>query len=195
MTKKEAILLAGTKLFARKGFSGTSMAELAEMTHIAGATIFYHFSNKEELFLAVLEKTKEGLLKAFDEYFSEKIFDSGLEMVEGTVSFFLYMAGLREEWFMLLHRHHPYRLAEVNPVCRLHLEAIYNCFVDVFERGIWRGKEDGSIGDVSSHKTALILLSMVDGVVRFKTYQLYNAGALYNDLIKLCRNMLQNQIT
>ena len=36
MTKKEAILLAGTKLFARKGFSGTSMAELAEMTNIAG---------------------------------------------------------------------------------------------------------------------------------------------------------------
>lgn len=195
MTKKEAILIAGTKLFARKGFSGTSMAELAEMTGIAGATIFYHFSNKEELFLAVLENTKNGLLKAFDDYFSEKIFETGLEMVEGVISFFLYMAGLREEWFMLLHRNHPYRLAEVNPVCRRHLEVIYNCFVDIFERAIIRGKDDGSIRDVSSHKTALILLSMVDGVVRFKTYQLYNAGALYNDLILLCRNMLQQQKT
>jgi AcrR family transcriptional regulator len=193
MTKKEAILLGGTKLFARKGFSGTSMAELAEMTNIAGATIFYHFSNKEELFLAVLENTKDGLLKAFDDYFSGKMFDSGLEMVEGVVSFFLYMAGLREEWFMLLHRNHPYRLAEVNPVARRHLEVIYNCFVDVFERSIRKGKADGSIRDVPAHKTALILLSMVDGVVRFKTYQLYNAGALYNDLIDLCRTMLKHQ--
>jgi len=193
MTKKEAILVAGTKLFARKGFNGTSMAELAEMTNIAGATIFYHFSNKEELFLAVLEKTKDGLLKAFDDYFNEKIFESGLEMVEGVVSFFLYMAGLREEWFMLLHRNHPYRLAEVNPVCRRHLEVIYNCFVDIFERAIRRGKADGSIREVPSHKTALVLLAMVDGVVRFKTYQLYNAGALYNNLIELCRNMLKKQ--
>ena len=128
---------------------------------------------------------------SFDEYFTKKSFQTGLEMVEGVISFFMYMAGQREEWFLLLHRNHPYRLAEVNPVCRRYLETIYNCFVEVFERAIQRGKSDGSIRDVPTHKTALIILSMVDGVVRFKTYQLYNAGALYNNLMELCRRMLE----
>ncbi|MEE4358407.1 MAG: TetR/AcrR family transcriptional regulator [Desulfococcaceae bacterium] len=192
MTKKEAILLAGAKLFAEKGFNGTSMAELAELTDIAGATIFYHFKNKEELFLAVLEQVKDGILKSFDEYFAGNVFKNGLEMVEGVISYFLFMAGHKEEWFLLLHRNHPYRLAEVNPVCRRYLEVIYNCFTDVFERAIRRGMTDGSIRDIPAHKTALVILSMVDGVVRFKTYQLYNAGALYNNLMELCRRMLEN---
>lgn len=192
MNKKEAILLAGTKLFAEKGFVGTSMSELAEMSGIAGATVFYHFKTKEDLFLAVLEQVKDGILKSFDEYFAASSFENGLEMVEGVISFFLFMAGHKEEWFLLLHRNHPYRLAEVNPVCRRYLEVIYNCFVDVFERSIRRGKADGSIRNIPAHKTALIILSMVDGVVRFKTYQLYDAGALFNNLMELCRRMLEN---
>ncbi|QTA82926.1 DNA-binding HTH domain-containing protein, TetR-type [Desulfonema limicola] len=191
MTKKDTILFAGTRLFAEKGFSDTSMAELAEINNIASATIFYHFKNKEELFLAVLKNVKNEIIQSFEEYFKTKKFESGLEMVEGVISFFIYMAGQKEEWFLLLHRHHPYRLAEVNPTCRNHLEEIYNCFTDIFERAIRLGKKDGSIRDISTHKTALIVLSMVDGIIRFKTYQLYNAGALYNDLIDLCRTMLK----
>lgn len=191
MSKKRIILIAGTRLFAKKGFSGTSMSELAELTNIASATIFYHFKNKEELFLAVLENVKNEITQSFEEYFEKKKFETGLEMVEGVVSFFIYMAGQKEEWFMLLHRNYPYRLAEENPGCRNNLEEIYNCFTDVFERAIRLGKKDGSVRDVQTHKTALIILSMVDGVIRFKTCQLYNAGALYNDLIELCRTMLK----
>ena len=191
MTKKETILLAGTRLFAENGFNGTSMAELAELNNIASATIFYHFKNKEELFLAVLANVKDEIILSFEQYFEKKKFETGLEMIEGVVAYFLYMAGQKEEWFLLLHRNHPYRLAEVNPVCRNYLEAIYNCFADVFERAIKLGKQDGSIRNIPAHKTALIILSMVDGVIRFKTYQLYNAGALYNNLIELCRAMLK----
>jgi len=193
MTKKRTILTAGTKLFAEKGFPGTSMTELAELTDIASATIFYHFKNKEELFLAVLKNVKDEIIKSFEEYFAEKKFETGLEMVEGIVSFFIYMAGQKEEWFLLLHRNHPYRLAEDNLTCRSHLEEIYNCFLDIFERAIRLGKKDSSIRDIPARKAALIILSMVDGIIRFKTYQLYDAGALYNDLIELCRAMLENR--
>ena len=59
MTKKQAILEAATRLFSVKGFKDTSMAELSKMIGVAQGTIFYHFKNKEELFLAVLERTKE----------------------------------------------------------------------------------------------------------------------------------------
>jgi hypothetical protein len=39
---------------------------------------------------------------------------------------------------------------------------------------------------------AWIIFSMADGLVRFNTFRLYEAGALYNDLIESCRWMLQN---
>ncbi|MFV9645015.1 MAG: TetR/AcrR family transcriptional regulator, partial [Desulfobacterales bacterium] len=55
------------------------------------------------------------------------------------------------------------------------------------------GQKDGSIANIPARKTALIVFSMVDGVVRFKTYNLYDAGALYNELIACCRRMLTKE--
>ena len=98
-----------------------------------------------------------------------------------------------EEQFLLLHRRHPHELAEVNPVCREHLEAIYNSFVNGFEQAILVGQKDGSIRKMSRKRTALIIFSMVDGLVRFKTYNLYDAGSLHNEFIELCRSMLQKK--
>ncbi len=43
-----------------------------------------------------------------------------------------------------------------------------------------------------ARKTSLILLSMVDGIVRFKMYNLYDSGTLYDEIIEACRRMLWN---
>ncbi len=191
MTKKTDILEVATHLFAQKGFPDTSMSDLSQLTGVAEGTIFYHFKSKEELFITVLEKLKKDIFGTFESYILENHFLNGLEMVEGAIRFYLHLAGLFQDRFLLLHRHDLYRLAEVNAVCRGHLQAIYKCFLDIFEQAILHGKKDGSIGEISAGKTAMILFSMVDGLVRFDTYNLYDAGSLYNELIESCRKMLQ----
>ncbi|MBN2124456.1 MAG: TetR/AcrR family transcriptional regulator [Deltaproteobacteria bacterium] len=193
MTKKEAILKAATRFFSGKGFRDTSMAELAGMINVAQGTIFYHFKNKEELFLSILQEFKEGIIREFEQYLAENEFETGLDMMEGAISFYFYLAGSMEDRFLLLHRHDAYELARVNPACREYLEAIYNCFLDIFERAVLMGQEDGSIGEMQPRKTALIIFSMVDGLVRFNTYNLYDAGALFNELILSCRRMLERR--
>jgi TetR/AcrR family fatty acid metabolism transcriptional regulator len=190
MSKKNTILLAATELFSQKGYEGASMAELSRMTGAAGGTIFHHFKNKEELFLNILEEFKEAILSAFDQYLQAGNFRSGLELVEGAVSFYLQLAGQMQSQFLLLHRHFPYKMAESNPICRDYLESIYDCLLDIFEKGIVRGQQDGSIDQVPARQSAMILFSMVDGIARFNTYQLYDAGALYSDLMAACRKML-----
>jgi AcrR family transcriptional regulator len=193
MSKKQALLEAATFLFATKGFKDTCMAELSKMTGTAGGTVFYHFKTKEDLYLAVLENVKKTLIEDFDTYFKEKEFPSGLEMMEGVIGFYLYQAGINEYRFRLLHRHYPYELAQVNAVCRQLLEEIYNCLVDVFEKAIVIGKQDGSISNAANRKTALIVFAMVDGVVRLNTYNLYHAATLYNELIAAGRRMLESK--
>jgi hypothetical protein len=79
----------------------------------------------------------------------------------------------------------------LNPTCRQHLEAIYTCFVELFEKAIRQGRSDGSIAPVSARKNALLVFAMVDGVVKFNTYNLYEAGALFDELLEACRRMLQ----
>jgi len=191
LSKKMIILRAATKLFARKGFKETSMADLSAASGAAGGTILYHFKNKEELFLVILADVKETILADFKRHIDNRHYDNGLEMMEGAISFYLDFAVKMEDRFLLLHRHDPYKLAEENPVCKRHLEAIYNCLVDIFENAVQTGQKDGSIREMSAKKAALILFSMVDGVVRLNTYKLYDGGALYNELLSACRRMLK----
>ena len=192
MTRKEVILQAASRLFSDKGFKETSISDISEITKVAEGTIFYHYKSKEGLFLAILEGLKTEIINGYDRYFQEKKFESGLDMVEGAISYYLYLAGMKEDRFHLLHHRYPYELAAVNPICRDYLEAIYNRIVDIFEQAIRRGQKDGSIEPLPARKMALILFTMVDGLVRFKTYNLYDPGGLYHELISACRRMLGN---
>lgn len=112
-------------------------------------------------------------------------------MVEGAISFYLYQASMMEERFLLLHRHHYYQIAPNNPKCWQHLEEIYSSLISIFEQAIIRGQKDGSIRKVSPNKKALLIFTLVDGLVRLDTYNLYKATSLYEELIESCRAWLK----
>lgn len=191
MTKKEAILQTATFLFAQKGYKETAIAELSKMTNVAEGTIFYHYKNKEALFIAVLEKTKQDILAEYEQFVKDKSIINGMELMENSIYFYLYLAGKFENQLLILHRHFPYQLALENADCRSYLELIYECLVDIFERAIRAGQNDGSIDNrLPARKIALIIFSMMDGIVRFKTYNLYNVAALVDDIILSCRRIL-----
>lgn len=58
--KRRAEILQGArKLFAQRGFRGTSLAMLAEEIGITDAGLLYHFPSKNALLLAVLEETDQ----------------------------------------------------------------------------------------------------------------------------------------
>ena len=65
MNKKNIILEAAARLFSEKGFRETPMAEISKITGAAEGTIFYHFKNKEELFVAILEDFKKHVIEEF----------------------------------------------------------------------------------------------------------------------------------
>ena len=53
---REQILDAATRLFARRGFDGTSLQEIANAVGIRKASLFHHFPSKENLRLKVLDR-------------------------------------------------------------------------------------------------------------------------------------------
>jgi len=191
MTRKENILHVATKLFSEKGYRNTAISELAKITGVAEGTIFYHFKTKEGLFLAILENIRQTLISEFEGFFKEKTFETGLEMLEGSIFFYLYLVGTKEELFLILHRYDAYELAQVNPVFRKNFSAIYNFILDTFQKAILLGQKDGSIENLPAGKTAFIVFAMVDGIARLKTFNLYDSSALFEQLIAGCRRMVQ----
>lgn len=55
----DKILVSAIKLFAEKGFNGTTTKEIAEMADVNESLIFRHFSTKRELYGAIIEKKIE----------------------------------------------------------------------------------------------------------------------------------------
>lgn len=53
--KKQIILDVATRVFSRYGYGKTSLDEVASEAGIAKGTVYYYFSNKEELFMNVVE--------------------------------------------------------------------------------------------------------------------------------------------
>jgi AcrR family transcriptional regulator len=58
---RERILETATRLFIAQGYRGISMREIAEAVGVSKPAIYHHFSDKEALFLAILNRNVQGL--------------------------------------------------------------------------------------------------------------------------------------
>lgn len=56
LNTRDKILETSIKLFAEKGFNGTTTKEIAEMADVNESLIFRHFSTKRELYGAIIER-------------------------------------------------------------------------------------------------------------------------------------------
>ena len=60
--KREAILRAATKLFARRGFFSAQVADVAREAGIAAGTVYLYFRSKDDLLIAIFERTMQQAL-------------------------------------------------------------------------------------------------------------------------------------
>ena len=54
--KKDAVLLAGARLFTRKGFQGTSLDDIAQSLGVTKPTLYYYITNKEEILIECVDR-------------------------------------------------------------------------------------------------------------------------------------------
>lgn len=59
---KARILDAAREMFAQKGFSGTSIRDIATASGMSNPTIYYHYTNKEGIILALVEEAYNMLV-------------------------------------------------------------------------------------------------------------------------------------
>jgi TetR/AcrR family transcriptional repressor of nem operon len=63
---KQKIVAEATKLVQQKGFKATSMSDLVAAAGVQKGCLYFHFSGKDELLLAILEQAKADFLLLID---------------------------------------------------------------------------------------------------------------------------------
>lgn len=66
-TRREALLLAGMRMFKERGFQAVSMEDIGAAVGIAGPSVYKHFAGKAELLAAVVRREAEALWFALDQ--------------------------------------------------------------------------------------------------------------------------------
>ena len=88
---RQSILDAARAKFARRGYSGTSVKDIAEGLHVTRANFYYYFRDKQQLFIELGTETyRESLtvIRAFDTMTAQPAIDEVLQWVE---SYFGYL--------------------------------------------------------------------------------------------------------
>jgi AcrR family transcriptional regulator len=70
--KQLKIIITAEELFAEKGFSGTSVRDIAEKSDVNVAMISYYFGSKEKLLEALFTYRTEGTSQTFETMFQNK---------------------------------------------------------------------------------------------------------------------------
>ncbi|UZJ80213.1 TetR family transcriptional regulator [Fictibacillus sp. KU28468] len=65
--RQREILMASKKVFAQKGYEAASIKDIMDATSISRGGIYAYFSNKEHIFLSLLEQMMEDNRKELDE--------------------------------------------------------------------------------------------------------------------------------
>lgn len=93
--RREQILHAATRAFARNGFAATSLDEVAAEAGVTHVILYRHFDSKTDLYRAVLD----GVVTRLSDKLGNDDYD------EGTVAVLLRGAAEDPEGFRLLFRH------------------------------------------------------------------------------------------
>lgn len=139
---RQQIIETATRLFAGKGFYGTSIYDLTQAVGLTKGALYHHFKDKDDLFFAVVESVRSIWEKSVGkEVGSEKnaliqisrLFESHAAMIGENEFLCLVMSNLMNE------------MESVNPKFSSALEEIYAGFIDFVQGIVLKGQLDGEI--------------------------------------------------
>ncbi len=83
-SRREALLAAAARLFAERGYSGTSIEDLGAAAGVSGPALYKHFTGKQAMLTAILLDASEGLYTGGTEVLSRA---AGAQALRALVAF------------------------------------------------------------------------------------------------------------
>jgi AcrR family transcriptional regulator len=99
--RREAIVAAAARLYAKRGFQGASVADLAKACDTSKSLIYHYFPAKDDILHAVMAEHLDALVKAAEEAASGGAPEDKLRTL--TMSFMRHYVGAQDRHKVLLN--------------------------------------------------------------------------------------------
>jgi AcrR family transcriptional regulator len=159
---RNTLLDTSLALFSQNGYDATSVAQICQDAQVSKGAFYYHFSSKQELFLALMETWLDDVVGLF-----QSAGDSAETIPEALVQ----MADLSGGLFDALEGGFPILLefwtqASRHPAVWERAVAPYQRFLDYFTGMVQAGIDEGSFDpSVDPIRSARTLTSVVMGLL------------------------------
>ncbi|MPZ24899.1 MAG: TetR family transcriptional regulator [Micromonosporaceae bacterium] len=158
---ERALVIAATSLFARNGYNGTSVSEVAGQLGLTTASLYYYVTGKQDLLMRVLSTGMSDFLQRLEALARQPI--SNREKVRIAVENHLdFVLGNQEAVTVFLRERRflesPYRERYQTQVDR---------YDELFTEFIVAGVRDGELPPVDPHVTRLAILGMINWLVEW----------------------------
>lgn len=153
---RAAILDVAQRLFVEKGYTGLAMREIAEAVGLTKPALYYHFRNKQELFVAILDQLLTDLTKIIDR--AETKEGSIRQQIEHIVAVILALPVQQRSTLRLASQ----ELAHLDAATRQRfLERYHTGFIGRITALLERGVQTGELRSVDPHLATWALLGMM----------------------------------
>lgn len=159
--KRNEILVQAARLFRKKGFSGTSMQDIARDVGIRKGSIYYYFNSKNEIFREVLSKGISPLLKNA-EFIMLKDLSPAEKLRELICSHIYYI--MHNNYSLVLYFQEKEKISAEETKVYLDSRIKYEkIFKDVLAQGI----EEGSFPKIDVVFTIYAILGMCNWIIQW----------------------------
>ncbi|MGD0199131.1 MAG: TetR/AcrR family transcriptional regulator [Bryobacteraceae bacterium] len=154
------ILEAARRVFARKGFSGATMDDIAEAAGLAKGTLYLYFPSKRRVYLAAL---KRGFIRLIEE--TERNVEAAATAAEKIRAFITTRIRDAEENRNFVRIYHAEFGNTGPPHLDKELRSLYLRQVETLEAVLREAAVEGQIRPVRADAAAVIVYEMTRGLV------------------------------
>jgi len=136
---KESILVAATQEFAELGLAGARVDRIAERAGVNKRMLYYYFGQKDDLFLAVLERTYEKIRNEEQKLNLTEV--EPVEAIRRLVSFTWNYYLQNPEFIPLLNSENLHQARHLKQSTKI--KSLHSPFVSMLEEVLGRGRQAG----------------------------------------------------
>ena len=156
---REGILEAAARIFSEKGFHATSMQDIANAVHLQKASLYHHFSSKQEILADILDQALD-LINNRIEVVRAQSLSTDEKLRQAMVSYMQTIADNQSLAAVLL-----LELRSLDPEIKARQASRREKFERSWRDLISEGKQEGIFNNVDSSLTGRAILGVLNWTV------------------------------
>ncbi len=156
---REGILEAAARIFSEKGFHATSMQDIADAVQLQKASLYHHFSSKQEILAEILDLALD-LINGRLELVRSQDLSADVKLRQAMISYLQTVAENQNLAAVLL-----LELRTLDPELKVRLASRREKFEGLWKDLIIEGKQQGIFNNVDPSLTGRAILGVMNWMV------------------------------